>query len=243
LVRWKGQAFSFQCSSERMTAHSIRIQHGVIGDSTGQLDAVTASFEARSHSPRVVHVPRGRGRSSIRLLLSRLLPSFVPPAKRACKASHSRSRGSSLAGVTRYSAADCAQGGTAARATQNVRLRRSVRLWIVIVWIARVSSARIEARLPNRPGMTFVAVSILLFAALLLEGIDVKLRSLSRCRSGQQSDQQKTERQPAESGSVLGYDPVVHRCCTCLFAIRGGLVPALAPRNSGRKTRDYTQLP
>jgi hypothetical protein len=65
-----------------------------------------------------------------------------------------------------------------------MRLRRSVRLWIDIGWIARRGSARIKAGLSDRPGMAFVAVSILLFAALLFEGINVQLRSLSSCRGG-----------------------------------------------------------
>lgn len=147
-------------------------------------NAVAPPFEACSHSPCVVHVLRGRGRGGICLLLSRLLPPFVPPAKSAHKASHRRSRSSSPAGVTGYSAANCTQRGAATRAAQNMRLRRSVRLWIEVVWIARLSSARIKAGLPDRPGMTFVTISILLFTALLLEGVDVQLRSLSRCGCG-----------------------------------------------------------
>jgi hypothetical protein len=69
-------------------------------------NAVSASFEACSHSACVVHLLRIRSRGGIRLLLSRLLPSLVPPAKSADKASHRRSCSSSPAGVTGYGAAN-----------------------------------------------------------------------------------------------------------------------------------------
>jgi hypothetical protein len=86
------------------------------------LDAITTSFEACSHSACVVHLLRSHSRGNICLLLSRLLPPLVPPAKCANKAAHRCTRGSSLARVTCYGAANGTERGTATRAAQNMSL-------------------------------------------------------------------------------------------------------------------------
>jgi hypothetical protein len=128
-----------------------------------------------------------------------LPPSFVATAKAANKSTHRRSRSSSLAGVTGYSAANCTQRGAATRAAQNMRLRRSVRL-LSGLGVRGLWLARIKPSLLHRPRMAFISVLVLLRLALPLGRINEHVAAL-RARDSSAKQNEKSDQPTGELSS------------------------------------------
>ena len=116
-------------------------------------------------------------RLSVGLLLRCLLPSFVSPAKSACKAAHGRARSGTLSCIARYCTTDRTKCCTSRSPSQNVRLRGAVRL-VFRALHRRLRLARIKTGLANCPGVAVKAIFVLLNLVLPFRRIDIHLGAL-----------------------------------------------------------------
>lgn len=133
---------------------------------------------------------RRSGRRSIGLLLSSVLASFISPAKSTCQTAHGRAGRCSLTSIARYRTPNRSECSAPSRSLHDVRLGWPIGLRIEGVRVGRISLARIESRLLNRPAVTLITISILLLATLLLERIHVQL-TLGRHSDGQNGRERK----------------------------------------------------